>query len=338
MDAASARRSAPLMPTTSVVIPAYNAAGTIVAAIRSALAQTLPALEILVIDDGSTDDTEAAVRPFGERVRWIRQAHGGPGAARNRGVAEAQGEWVAFLDADDLWLPRKLEIQRETLRRVPEADAVQCSAYLVNDALEVIEARWCRPDQNTLLDALSFRNLPALSSTLLVRKRCLEAVGGFSTDQPEEAWDLAVRLLPHTKLTSVAEALVLYRQHPGNRSRDMRIFGASGLRTLSRVFADPTLEASVRTRETEVWARFYAMLAGGYFQQGEWRESLRWGWRAMITSPRVWAYMAGMPLRRVARMFTVQRRRSFAKQFASADSSVEARAADRQTERRASWP
>ncbi|HBH96722.1 MAG TPA: hypothetical protein DDX89_02870, partial [Candidatus Omnitrophica bacterium] len=323
-------------PLVSVVIPAYNAGDRLDAAIRSVLNQTYPRVEIIVVDDGSTDDAALRVRAWKDCVRYVRQEHAGPGAARNRGIAEASGEYVALLDADDLWLPRKLERQVAVLQREPTVDATQCSAYVVNERLEVMEVRRCRQDRDTYVDALLFRNLPALSSTLLVRTPCLEACGGFSADQPEETWDFAVRLLRHAKLKSLPEALVLYRQHQGNRSRDMRIFGASGCRTLRHAFADPMLETSVRRRGADVWARFYAMLAGGYFQQRAWRESLRWGWRAMTTSPRVWAYMAGMPLRHLDRMLTARQRLSFTSQFAYACQPVETGAEDLETSRRAS--
>src|SRR3569833_81721 len=95
----------------SVVIPAWNAQACLSRAIRSVLAQTLPPFEILVVDDGSTDATPSLVRQFGSPVRLIHQGHAGAAAARNTGIAAASGEYIAFLDADDEWLPRKLQRQ-----------------------------------------------------------------------------------------------------------------------------------------------------------------------------------------------------------------------------------
>ncbi len=302
-------------PLVSVVMPAYNAAATITAAIHSVLRQTYPQWELIVVDDGSTDGTARRVLAFGDRVRYLRQEHLGPGAARNRGVAEARGHVVAFLDADDLWLPEKLERQMTVLRQEPTLDAVQCGAYLVSDALEVIEHRRCRQGRDTYLDALLFRNMPALASTLLARKPCLEAIGGFSTDR-EEVWDFGCRLLRRHRLRSLPESLVLYRQHAGNRSHDLEIFRDSGIRTLQRVFADPELSPAIRRREMMIWARFYAMLAGGYFRHGDWAESLRWTWRALVVSPSVIGYVMGFPLRRVSRLLTARKRPSFAAAFA----------------------
>ena len=103
--------------TISVIIPAWNAERHIVRAIRSVLAQTRPADEIIVVDDGSIDGTAEAVRTFGDQVRLIRQPNGGASVARNTGIAAATGEWIAFLDADDEWLPEKLELQEQLLTR-----------------------------------------------------------------------------------------------------------------------------------------------------------------------------------------------------------------------------
>ena len=110
-------------PSISVVIPCYNAAAFLRATIESILGQTQPVLEVIVVDDGSTDDSANIAESFGPPVRVIRQPNQGESAARNRGIEAAAGEWVAFLDADDLWLPTKVELQAEAIRSAP-ADVV----------------------------------------------------------------------------------------------------------------------------------------------------------------------------------------------------------------------
>lgn len=101
----------------SVVIPTYNRASQIPAAVRCVLEQSLPPYEVIVVDDGSTDTTADALAPFMERIRYIRTTNGGASAARNRGVLEAQGDWIAFLDSDDTWSPSKLQRQLECIER-----------------------------------------------------------------------------------------------------------------------------------------------------------------------------------------------------------------------------
>src|SRR5436309_855641 len=105
----------------SVVIPTFNSADYLVQAIQSVLAQTYQDFEILVVDDASTDHTEEAIQPFADRVIYLRQERGGPSVARNRGILQAKGELIAFLDADDLWRPNKLARQVEYLNQHPEA-------------------------------------------------------------------------------------------------------------------------------------------------------------------------------------------------------------------------
>src|SRR5919197_5607580 len=107
-------------PSFSVIIPAYQAASTVGDAVSSALAQTYPAHEVIVVDDGSTDDLAGALSTFAGRIRLIRKENGGAASARNAGVAAAEGEFVAFLDADDVYGPRRLEVLGELVAAPPQ--------------------------------------------------------------------------------------------------------------------------------------------------------------------------------------------------------------------------
>jgi glycosyltransferase involved in cell wall biosynthesis len=120
--------------TISAVIPAYNSGRYIARAIDSVLAQTRPIDEIIVVDDGSTDDTAEVVRAFGDKVVFIQQANAGASAARNTGIEAATGDWIAFLDGDDEWLPEKNERQIEMLKRNPDlvwttSNFITCSCH-----------------------------------------------------------------------------------------------------------------------------------------------------------------------------------------------------------------
>jgi glycosyltransferase involved in cell wall biosynthesis len=120
----------------SVVIPTHNRANLLPDAIESALGQTLSPVEVIVIDDGSTDDTEAAIVPYLPRIRYIRQENQGVSSARNRGVSEATGEWIGFLDSDDVWEPTRLEWIQATLHHLPQAEWLITDALLVRSDLE----------------------------------------------------------------------------------------------------------------------------------------------------------------------------------------------------------
>ena len=113
-------------PRVTVVIPTYNRAKVILRALETAFAQTYRNLEIIVVDDGSTDDTTAVLAPYWERIHYIHQSNQGASAARNRGIQEATGEFIAFLDSDDEWLPAKLERQIELLEARPDLSFVAC--------------------------------------------------------------------------------------------------------------------------------------------------------------------------------------------------------------------
>ncbi len=156
----------------SCILPAWNAAATIARSIESILAQTVLPLEVIVVDDGSTDDTRAVVSRFGAGVRSVRQPNAGAEAARNRGIAESRGEFLAFLDADDVWLPTKLERQLAVFRDRPEVGAVGCLVHHVGD----VDDAWV--DRQMIRYA--GREVPGWrGSDVMARRTAFEAVGRF---------------------------------------------------------------------------------------------------------------------------------------------------------------
>lgn len=106
-------------PTVSVVIPTYNRAKYVTETIDSVLSQSYTDYEIIVVDDGSTDNTREALAPYMDRIRYIHQQNSGVSAARNRGIKAARGKWIAFLDSDDIWLPEKLAVQIKDISKYP---------------------------------------------------------------------------------------------------------------------------------------------------------------------------------------------------------------------------
>jgi glycosyltransferase involved in cell wall biosynthesis len=132
-------------PLVSVVIPAHNAERFIDEAIDSVLEQAHQRLEVVVVDDGSTDGTAARVRAYGDQVRYVHQTNAGVGAARNRGLALAAGDYIAFLDADDVWHPEKLEVELEIAARNPESGLIACDGVRFSEASIVpgrLLSRW----------------------------------------------------------------------------------------------------------------------------------------------------------------------------------------------------
>lgn len=197
----------------SCIIPVFNGARFLSEAIESVLAQTYVPVEILVADDGSTDETPAVAASFGSRVLYLRQANAGPAAARNLGLARASGSFVAFLDADDLWCREKLRKQVTRFAQRPELDL--CFAHVENFRGEGPGA------SSSLIGRGGTGSVPGyVSGTLLARRRVFDAVGNFNT-QLEHGND--TEWLLRARRHGVVEEIlpeVLYRRrlHDENRS------------------------------------------------------------------------------------------------------------------------
>jgi glycosyltransferase involved in cell wall biosynthesis len=290
----------PQEQSVSVVVPAYNAVRTLPATIASIRSQSVDPLEIIVVDDGSKDDTAELARSLGTRV--VAQANAGHAAARNTGTAAAEGRYVAFLDADDLWLPDKLERQLDEIRRNPDIRALQTGAARIDDELRLLWVEPCTRSEDQLWDTLYFRNMPALMSTLMVERALFEEVGGFDASLVIlQDWDIAIRLAQRGQLHSLPDVLSAYRYFGTSQSANVDIHVEPGLRVLEKAFADPELPADVRARRRRAYARFYAMLCGGSIRIRSPRLAVHWGLKALRTDPRVLDYIAAFPRRRLSR-------------------------------------
>jgi glycosyltransferase involved in cell wall biosynthesis len=212
----------------SVVIPCYDAAEDIGDAIESVLRQTgnEHVREVVVVDDGSTDQTETVVRRWkaeDERVRYMYQANQGPSVARNRGVSESTGSLVAFLDADDVWRPGKLETQVPFLQQHPEV-ALVCSDYIEekNGNRRRIWARHLDYRQDDLLESLYLRGGPVMMSTVVLRKHVFESVGGFDPEILKgQDTDLWLRIAAEWSVHHLPVPLVVKRIREESVSADM---------------------------------------------------------------------------------------------------------------------
>lgn len=204
----------------AAIIPAYNSAHFLKDCIDSILQQTFPVAEIIVVDDGSTDDPRAVVETYSDpRIRYFRQKNGGLANARNTGVRETTSPWVGFLDADDRWEPRKLELQVKALQADPEAVLCYTGKLLAGPGelrsvapAEPVEKNWPKLRyQNTITP-----------STVIIRRDALEAVGGFD-DQLRacEDWDLWVRLGPKCRMVAVDEPVTWYRMTANSLSTNV---------------------------------------------------------------------------------------------------------------------
>lgn len=236
--------------TISAVIPAYNSAGTLARAVASALAQTCPPAEVIVVDDGSTDDTASVGASFGEPIRLIRRENGGPGAARNTGIRAARGQWIGLLDADDAWLPHRLESQ-----------APHCADERVGLIFSGRTGRPLGADQPVPdVPSLWSRN-PILNSSVLLRKAAWEAVGRFDEDREligVEDYNLWLRLASGGwTLQPVPGAVVDYTPAPGCLTRQVSRFHRAELANARKIARELSLPvAMLRAKEAALGAEY----------------------------------------------------------------------------------
>jgi GT2 family glycosyltransferase len=281
-------------PQVSVIIPTYNCARYLPEAIDSVLAQTYRDFEIIVVDDGSTDDTPDVLARYGEAILVIRQPNQGRGAARNAGILAARGQYIAFLDADDLWLPEKLEKQVALLRARAGAGWVY-SDHALLDAnggrgegfLRLYGIRPA-PDGGRMLPAL-LKACVAQTGTVVVRAECFRKVGLFDVSfRRSQDYDMWIRLACHFETACVDEVLALYRQHAGQElSRPRPGFVEHyHWRVLDKFMRQyrPQLPLSLRrksglaAREALAW---FALRAGqAAVMRRSWLAAVRWHGRA----------------------------------------------------------
>ena len=198
-------------PFISAIIPAFNSEKFLGECIESVLAQTHPVLEILVVDDGSDDETSAVARSFGDRVTLIRQANAGVSVARNRALDVARGEFIAPLDADDVWLPEKTALQMEVFRQSPELDLL----FAHMQEFDV------RRDQNRVLRPPE----PAqFAGTSMIRRAVFERVGLFRPGLKIAEWlDWCLRVREANMREYMMPEVVTYRRIHGNNASFVQI-------------------------------------------------------------------------------------------------------------------
>jgi glycosyltransferase involved in cell wall biosynthesis len=214
----------PEPPRISVIIPAFNRAALLCEAAESALAQSYTNLEVLIVDDGSTDGTAAIVKARFEgdpRVRYLRQEHAGPGPARNLGLRHAGGELIAFLDSDDLWVPDKLALQVRQLDEHPEA-ALSFSDARNEGGREGDRTRFQgkRFRGDTTLRGIVEREFPMCTPTVVLRRKVLDDLGAFDESFPcSQDWDLWIRVVARYPIVYVDRPLTTIRRSDDSISR-----------------------------------------------------------------------------------------------------------------------
>jgi glycosyltransferase involved in cell wall biosynthesis len=289
------------MRSVSAIVPAFNYGRYLSAAIDSALAQTYPLLELVVVDDGSTDETAAVLASYGERVRVLRQDNRGPAAARNAGIAAARGELLAFLDADDGWHPRKLELQVERLAAEPAPGLVHCGMERIDGSGRTLGVA-TGGHEGWIADTILRLEEGVIGppSTWLVPRRIVEETGGFDERLlSSEDWDLAYRIARRHPFGYVPLPLTRYREHGGGVHHDVPRLESSWMLALDKAFTRG--QADVQPLRRHSYGRLHRILAGCYFQARRPLRFLRHAVQSVRHDPRNLGYFASFPLRALGR-------------------------------------
>ena len=276
----------------SVVIPAYNAARWLPETLDSVLAQTAPPREVIVVDDGSSDDTEQVLAPFRPRINYLKQKNGGPAVARNAGIRASSGEFIALLDADDLWRPDKLAKQLAVLDAHPDTGVVFSNyepfgepvgyrtGFERSPVLAQLEKMRIADDAFLLKDdvfAALLQDLFSWTSTLLIRRTAIDEAGPFdeALRMSAEDWTMCLRLSRVTGFAYVNKCLARRREHPGSLSR-IAPDNEQAVVALRNLLPFRALESADRARTTDHLARL--LFDNGYhaLKDGKARESRRY--------------------------------------------------------------
>jgi|GEM_PF-1470548 len=255
----------------SAIIPAYNAEAFILEAIRSIEAQTYPIDEIIVVDDGSKDGTVAKVEQYGsKRVKLVRKPNGGSASARNLGIQVACGDVIAFLDADDQWLPQKVEKQIERMQQTGAA-LVYCGKVWVDEQGRPIvnrDPQVSYPEGEILKDLIQGNYITSTSCVVATRES-LEAVDGFNEIKHvagAEDHELWLRMAKNYRFAATREELVLYRRHSSNMTNNRQHYYSSSVSALDHFCGQLNEQEATNELRVLINARIKKLITGAILE------------------------------------------------------------------------
>ena len=283
----------------SVIIPNYNYEHYLSEAVDSVLAQTYPNIEIIIVDDGSKDNSRETIESYGDKVTAIFQKNQGVSAARNNGVATSSGKFVAFLDADDVWLPEKLERQIARFDADEKIAFVHCSMTLVSSEGELLGEESDGQEGSVADEFLRFERgvVIGAASTGVVLRKVFDEIGGFDKRQSTAAdWDFAYRIAAKYKIGFVPESLVRYRMHGSNMHGNIKAMEHDMLLGYEKAFAN-----GATADRYECYGNLHLILAGSYFYAGQYADFARHTFKSIWNRPSNFGYFARFPIRRLQR-------------------------------------
>lgn len=254
------------MPKVSIIIPAYNSIDYLPNALKSVLGQTYSDYEVIIVDDGSTDGTKEWGRELNHsNVYFLSQENQGSAAARNVGLAKASGDYIAFLDSDDVWAPTKLEKQVTILNNHPEVGLVYTWVGSINSIGEKKGKIRKNTAEGHVWEVLIRGDIIECGSVPLVRRISLEQVGVFDVSLSyAQVWDMWMRIASKYPFKVIREVLIYYRDHPGNYSKNWHRIESNYQKIIEKNFHDASPEFYILKKEA--YAHAYLRIAWKIFQ------------------------------------------------------------------------
>jgi glycosyltransferase involved in cell wall biosynthesis len=247
-------------PTVSVIIPTYNRYKFLGEAIQSVLDQTFASYEIIVVDDGSSDDSRSLVKRFAEqsdRIHYHYQDNQGVSVARNFGISKAKGKYIAFLDSDDLFLSTKLEKQAKYLQENPAVGMVYSSFITIDEHSNYTATHTANASGYIYRELLY--NCKIATPTVMLKRYVLDKIGGFDTSMIlAEDIDLWIRVAEHFEIQAITEPLIKVREFPGNTFRDHKQILYSFTRIADKHFGKPNKFGTIFKRRVYANVHYYA--------------------------------------------------------------------------------
>jgi len=262
-------------PLVSCVIPCYNRGALVRDTIDSVLRQTYEPVEIIAVDDGSTDDTNDVLASYGNEIRVIRQENGGTASARNTGIRESKGKYLAWLDSDDTWLPEKTAAEVDVLERHAGVAQVYTAFVLmdVDGNPKATGERVAIPDAEIKADTLAMLLVESvvMPSSSMVRRSALDDVGWFDPSYDWEDWELNFRLARKFPFAYIDAPLMRYRVHNNSKSADLWLHSQGMLQLRAKFEAARTeiLAADPSTLLRDAYEKHRRKYADAYYRFGK---------------------------------------------------------------------
>ncbi len=285
----------------SVVIPNYNYANYVGEAVESVLRQTYNSVEIIVVDDGSTDGSKEVLSSYGGEIKTIFQDNSGVSAARNNGANQSSGKYLAFLDADDIWLPRKIEAQVKLFEENENLGLVHVGVEDIDAEGNAIEINTDGLAGRVSRELLLFERSVILGggSGFMIRRDLFEKLNGFDLNLLTSAdWDIFFRAATESEVGFVPDVLLKYRMHGSNMHGNVKRMEREMLYAFGKAFSDAPQE--INAIKSRSYGNLYRVLAGSYFRQGAYLSFLRQSGNSILRSPKNLVYFLKFPIRRLS--------------------------------------